>query len=198
MKYNTDKTVLMVIDMQKAFVEPEAALCIKGAKATVSGISDTVDKARQSGVKIIWVKRVHKADGSDMEPHRKRMLEERGLMEVMAPDSKGINSIEDAEGLFPHEEDMTLIKLRYSSFFGTGLDETLKEMGIDTIVLTGTTTPNCVRATAFDGISYDYNTVVLDDLCSSNTEEIQRVNIEDMGRAGCTIMSSAEFLESLE
>ena len=133
-----------------------------------------------------------------MEPHRKKMLEERGLMGVMAPDSTGINSIEDAEGLEPHAEDTELIKLRYSAFFKTGLDEMLKEDGIDTIVLCGTTTPNCVRATAFDGITYDYRTVVLEDLCSSNTEEIQRVNMEDMGRAGCQVMSSEEFFELLK
>lgn len=198
MKIDAKKTAMMIIDMQKAFVEPGAALCIKGAKATVPGIAAAVDRARKAGVMIIWVKRVHKADGSDMEPHRKKMLEEKGIVDVLSPDSSGINSIEDAEGLNPREGDTELIKIRYSAFARTGLDDMLREKGIDTIVLTGTTTPNCVRATAYDGITFDYRTVVLEDLCSSNTDEIQRVNMEDMERAGCLVMSSAEFFEELE
>ena len=40
-----------------------------------------------------------------------------------------------------------------------------------------------IRTTCYDGLSLDYNIVVIEDCCSSNTEEIQRVNMEDMARA---------------
>ena len=61
------------------------------------------------------------------------------------------------------------------------------------MILAGTTTPNCVRTTCYDAIALEYNAVVLTDCCSSQTEEIQRVNLEDMERAGALLMDSAAF-----
>ena len=63
------------------------------------------------------------------------------------------------------------------------------------MILTGTTTPNCIRTTCYDAIALEYNTVVLTDCCSSQTEEIQRVNLEDMFRAGAILMDSASFAD---
>ena len=67
--------------------------------------------------------------------------------------------------------------------------------GFDTVVITGTTVPNCIRATVFDAISLDYNTVLLEDCCSSVTEEIQRVNMDCMAAIGAVVSDSAAFLE---
>ena len=73
--------------------------------------------------------------------------------------------------------------------------EKLRRLGVDTVVLAGTTTPNCIRTTCYDAIALEYNTVVLTDCCSSHTEEIQRVNLEDMARAGAILMDSASFAD---
>jgi nicotinamidase-related amidase len=47
------------------------------------------------------------------------------------------------------------------------------------VVLIGTTTPNCIRTTAYDA---NYNVIVLEDATSAQTEEIQRGNLQDMER----------------
>ena len=195
MNLDYKKTALLIIDMQKGFVEPEAALCVPTAKATIPAINSVIHKCRAEGAKIIWVKRQYAADGSDVEIPRRKALEESGLLGVLAPGTTGINSPEDAEGREPLEGDTTIIKPRFSSFLKTGLDEMLRSEGIDTIIVTGTTTPNCIRATAFDGISYDYRTIVVSDCCSSKTEEIQRVNMEDMARVGAEIVDSGELIK---
>ena len=56
------------------------------------------------------------------------------------------------------------------------------------VVLAGTTTPNCVRSTCYDSIAYDYRTLVLERCTSSQTDEIQKANLEDMQRAGAEII----------
>ncbi len=195
MNLDYNKTALLIIDMQKGFVEPGAALCVPTAKATIPAINSVIDKCREEGAKIVWVKREYAADGSDVEIPRRKALEESGLLGVLAPGTTGINSPEDAEGLMPLEGETTIIKPRFSSFLKTGLDEMLRSEGIDTIIVTGTTTPNCIRATAFDGISYDYRTIVVEDCCSAKTEEIQRVNMEDMARVGVEIIGSGELIK---
>ena len=196
-KINPARAAMLIIDMEKAFVEPGAALCIAGAKASVPFIAQAAAVARECGAKIFWVKRIYAADGSDMERPRFLDLSRRGLIGagVLAPNSTGLNSIEEPDGLVPAPTDITIIKPRFSAFFGTDLQNELKKFGIDTVILTGTTTPNCIRTTCYDAISYDFRTVVLEKCCSSNTPEIQAANIADMERIGAEIYRGEDFAE---
>lgn len=184
------RTALLIIDMQRAFVDPGAALCIKGAAATVPACAAALEEARRLGILVIWVKREYKADGSDMEIPRRKILEEQGASSVLAPGSVGINSVEEPEGLVRLPEEAVVIKPRWSAFFGTRLDEMLREHGIENVILAGTTTPNCIRTTCYDAIALDYRTFVLADCTSSQTEEIQAANLADMERAGAEILCS--------
>lgn len=186
MKINPSKTALLVIDMQKAFVEPGAAHCIKGAMATVPEIASVVREARAQGISIFWVKRQYREDGSDVEFTRKDAWLAGG--KTMAPGSTGLNSEELAEGLAMEAGDYEIIKPRWSAFFMTELDLILRRKGIDTVILTGTTTPNCIRTTCYDAIALDYQTYIIERCCSSQTEEIQRANMEDMARIGAVVI----------
>lgn len=67
------------------------------------------------------------------------------------------------------------------------MKEMLDAHHIDTVVIAGTQTPNCVRATAFDAVSFDYRTIVLSDCTSSANADVQRSNLEDMRAAGVEI-----------
>lgn len=187
------RTALLMIDMEKAFVEPGAALCIRGAKETVPRCAQAAESARRAGVPVIWVKRVYKKDGSDMEIPRRNDLFARGCFGVLAPDSTGINSIEEPDGLTREPGETVLIKPRFSAFFRTGLDRMLREKKIDTVLIAGTTTPNCIRTTCYDAISLDYRCIILESCCSSQTEAIQRANMEDMERVGAEILRGAVF-----
>ena len=181
-------TALLMIDMQKGFVEPGAALEIEGAKATVPACQAALADARNLGIRIIWIKREYSPDGSDMEIPRRKMLEAKGITGVLSPGSTGINSPEEAEGLVRRDDEMVVVKPRWSAFFGTGLDGILKDLGITTVILAGTTTPNCIRTTCYDAIAYDYRTLILEKCTSSRTADIQKTNIEDMRRAGAEII----------
>jgi biuret amidohydrolase len=52
---------------------------------------------------------------------------------------------------------------RYSGFFGTDLDIILREWGVDTVIVSGTTTENCCHATARDAMFLNYRVVFLSD-----------------------------------
>ena len=180
------KAALIVIDMQKAFVEPGAAHCIAGAKATVPACAKVIAEARAAGSPVFWVRRQYRPDGSDVELTRKAAWKAGGG--TMAPGSTGINSEELAEGLMAEPSDYQIIKPRWSGFFQTELDLILRRLQIETVVLIGTTTPNCVRTTCYDAIALDYETIIIEQCCSSQTEEIQRANMEDMEHIGAKII----------
>lgn len=181
-----EKTALLVIDMQKAFVESGAAHCIAGAQATVSACADAVRKARAAHAPVFWICRQYRPDGCDVEFTRLPAWEAGGR--TMAPGSTGRNSEELADGLEMTETDYRIIKPRWSAFFQTELDLILRRLKVETVVLIGTTTPNCIRTTCYDAIALDYDTVILESCCSSQTAEIQQANMEDMERIGAVVI----------
>jgi len=68
--------------------------------------------------------------------------------------------------------DIVLEKRRFSAFFKTDLDQTLRTLGVDTVCVCGMNTHFCVLATAFDSLSHDFYTIILEDLCASFKREI--------------------------
>lgn len=180
------ETALLIIDMQKAFVEPGAAHCIAGAKATIPAINEAIAAARAAGAPIFWIVREYRTDGSDVEFTRIPAWEMGG--KTLAPGSKGANSAELATGLCAEADDYRIVKPRWSAFFQTELDLILRRKGIKNLVLTGTTTPNCIRTTCYDAIALDYRTIIPESCCSSQTEEIQQANMADMARIGAEII----------
>lgn len=186
------KMALVVIDMENAFIDPASPLCIKNALATVPACGKVIEKARERRIPIFFVNRVYRKNGSDVEFTRYQSWYDGNR--YLAPGSIGPLSIDVPTEFKPKNGDYCIIKPRFSAFFQTELDLILRRLGVRTVVLTGTTTPNCIRTTCYDGLSLDYNILIIEDCCSSNTEEIQRVNMEDMARIGAVITSSNEFL----
>ena len=177
-----------MIDMQMGFLNPESPLCIRDAWDTVPVCAGVLAAARASGRMLVIVNRRYRADGSDVEKARRAAWEEGG--KPLTPGSTGPISEENPLELKPVDTDYVVIKQRYSAFFRTELDLILRRKGIRKIYLMGTTTPNCIRTTCYDGLSLDYDVAVIEDACSSNTVQIQRANIEDMARVGAEILDS--------
>lgn len=191
MRKNTTKSALLMIDMENAFISKSNPLCIQMAKATIPACVCAVDCARDKSIPVFFVKRMYRTDGSDVELTRYRSWKDGGRM--LAPSSQGEHSAQAPDGLRPIKGDYTIIKPRFSAFFHTELDLILRRLQVRTVILCGTTTPNCIRTTAYDAISLDYNVVILTDCCSSATQEIQDANLADLQRIGAKLMTSAQF-----
>ncbi len=185
------QAALIIIDMQMGFIDSESSLCIKGAAATVPACARALQAARDYKVRIFHVRREYAVDGSDVETIRYDVWKAGG--KPLSQDWP--ESLAAPITLAERKGEEVVMKPRFSAFFGTGLAERLREMGIDTVILAGTTTPNCIRSTCYDALSYDFNVVVLEDATSSRTPEVQKANIEDMYVIGAQIMSVDEFVE---
>lgn len=185
---NPTKSAFILIDMEQGFIDPSSAHCIKGAAATVPACEKAIQTARQKGIPVFFVKRIYREDGSDVECTRYQSWVAGGRS--MSPDSFGA---QEPESLRPQPGDYTIIKPRWSAFFQTELDLILRRLDIRTVILAGTTTPNCIRTTCYDANALDYNVVVLSDCTSSQTEEIQQANLDDMKRMGAFIIDSCAF-----
>jgi nicotinamidase-related amidase len=87
---------------------------------------------------------------------------------------RGTKGAEVVDDLKPRPTDIILPKRRFSAFFKTDLDQTLRTLGIDTIIVTGMTTEVCVLMTAMDGLSHDFEVVILEDCLASRNKEFHQ------------------------
>lgn len=100
----------------------------------------------------------------------------------------------------PQERDVALRKSKPSAFFGTGLVSMLLELGVDTLLVTGTTTSGCVRASVIDAFSYNMNVAVVEEGTFDRGEASHAINLWDMNAKYADVVSlqaTTDYLETL-
>ena len=152
-----NRPAILVVDMLNDFVYG-ALTCDRG-KAIVPATAQLLDAARAKGVPVIFCNDAH-LKGIDRE------LKLWGDHAIVGTEgAKVIPELKVGEG------DYVIPKRRYSGFFQTDLDITLKELGVQTVVMTGLHTHMCVRHTSADAYSLGYDVVVAKEATDSFTEE---------------------------
>lgn len=183
------RAAFLLIDMQNGFIDGASPLCIAGAAATVPACAHALGAAREHGLAVFHVRRAYAADGSDVEAVRWKAWAEGGRPLSSADPM----SLACPSELAPAPGEPVVVKPSWSAFFGTDLDFLLRARGIGTLVLAGTTTPNCVRSTAYDGLARGFNVAVLRDATSSRSPEAQEANLADMEAAGIQLIHTDDF-----
>jgi len=142
------KTAMIVVDMQNDFVAAGAPMETPAARAMVPKLAEALKICRDAAIRVIFTAHVHRRDGCDM-----------GLFDDMHPPIANRDALVDGtpgvdiySELAPAPGEHVIKKHRYSGFFGTDLDIILREWGIDTVIVSGTTTENCCHATARDAM----------------------------------------------
>lgn len=154
----SDKTAVLVIDVQKEYFDKECVLYTPNAEFVKDNIIHIVRAARDNDVKCFFIQHYYNADGSNMG----RM----GDFDPRPVFMEGTRGVEFIEELLPRETDVVVRKSRYNSFVGTGLKETLDRAGIDTVVITGLMTNYCCLSTAYYAHDMDYKTIYVQDAVS--------------------------------
>ena len=183
------RAAFLLIDMQNGFIDAASPLCIAGAAATVPACAHALAAAREHGLAVFHVRRAYAADGSDVEAVRWKAWAEGGR--PLSPADP--ISLDCPPELAPAPGEPVVVKPSWSAFFGTDLAALLRARGIGTLVLAGTTTPNCVRSTAYDGLALGFNVAVLRDATSSRSPEAQEANLADMEAAGIQLIHTDDF-----
>ena len=154
------KKALIIVDMIKDNVDPDSRFSIgEEGRRIIPNLSSLLSAARQSNIPIIF------ANDSFMPND----FIFRGKVKPHA--LRGTRGVEVIEELRPQPEDIILEKRRFSAFFKTDLDITLRSLGIDTIVVTGITTECCVLTTLLDGMANDFKVILIEDCCASSLKD---------------------------
>ena len=190
---DTAKTAVIVVDMQNDFASKgglfdHAGVVIAGAQNAIPHIQSALATARGAGIRIIYLKMGFQPDLSDLgaedSVNRVRHLHFGVGQTAKTPDgSPGRFLIRDTWNtdivpeLAPQPNDVVIYKTRFSGFYQTELDATLKKLGAKYLIFTGVTTCICVDSTVRDAMFRDYLCVLLSDCMSEPIgNELSRSN----------------------
>lgn len=173
------QTAVIVVDMQNDFCSQgglfdRAGINISAVHKAIGPTRRVLSAAREAGIKIVYLKMGFRSDlsdlGDDESPSRVRHLHLGVGQPCPAPDGRqGRYLIRDTwntdviEELRPEAEDVLLYKHRFSGFYQTELDDTLRKLGIKNLIFTGCTTSVCVDSTIRDAMFRDYRCLLLAD-----------------------------------
>ncbi|WGI18112.1 isochorismatase family cysteine hydrolase [Methanonatronarchaeum sp. AMET-Sl] len=158
---------VLVVDMLKDFVEEGAPLEVERAREFVGDINCLLDEARSQGNLVVFVCDRHREDDPEFDVFPEHCVESTEGAEVL-------------DGLDKREEDIVIPKRRFSAFFGTDLDLTLREHGVDELVVVGILTNICVLYTVADAVQRGYEVTVCSDLVTSPDQEAHEFALEQM------------------
>ncbi|MCL2655760.1 MAG: cysteine hydrolase [Coriobacteriia bacterium] len=151
------KKAVIVVDMLNDFVT--GSLACERAQRIIAPMQKLVEAAREHGVPVIYSNDAH-LPGID---HELELWGEHAM--AGTPGAQVIPEIAPAEG------DYVVPKRRYSGFFQTDLNILLRELGVDTLIITGLHAHMCVRHTCADAYQWGYSVVVPTDGVESFTQE---------------------------
>jgi nicotinamidase-related amidase len=98
----------------------------------------------------------------------------------------------------PLPDEVVIRKDKPSAFFGTALVSHLVTRAVDTVIIAGTTTSGCVRASAVDAFSYNYKVAVVEDCCFDRGETPHRLNLFDLDSKYADVVPSQEVIAYFE
>jgi len=190
-------TALVVVDMQRAFLEKGAPIALPGGIALIPKINELAALCRELKIPVIFLKSDRRADLSDS-----------GLMWDMRPGRpddeleplQGRKGNEFYPGLLITPDDYIVPKVRYSAFIpgSSSLEPLLRGLGRGSFIICGVATDVCVEITAADAMMLGFKVFVVGDLTATSSEERQRVALEVMDKCFAKVMTFKQVMKELK
>jgi len=178
-------SAIIVVDMLNDFVKPEGALVVPCAADLVPKQAQLLKAARESGMSVVYLADRHQPNDPEF-----KMWPPHAVV--------GTWGSEVIEELAPAENERVIPKRRYSGFYGTDLDLTLREASVSTVVLVGVLTDICVMYTSADASARGYRVIVVTDATGSVSDERHKFALEHMREVhGASLVTSAELLKAI-
>ena len=180
-------TALVVIDMQRDFLEPGGFGELLGndvslLAAAVEPLKEVLSAARDAGMTIIHTREGHRPDLSDCPPSKRA----RGGLETGIGDPgpygrilvRGEHGHDIVDELAPAPGEIVLDKPGKGSFYATDLELILRNRRITSLIVTGVTTEVCVHTTVREANDRGFECLVLEDCVGSYFDEFHKAALD--------------------
>jgi nicotinamidase-related amidase len=196
------RPALLVIDVSYAFAGDKPGEPILesikrwrnscGAESWISigHIKKLIDKAHDRELPVIYTTGVRRPDMWDSGGWTRKNTRSMEAPKT-ASNRHGYDIVDE---IAPSPKDLVIYKQKPSGFFGTPMTGYLTQLGCDSVVVTGTTTSGCVRATVVDAFSYNYRVAMVEEGCFDRSQASHAMTLCDLGAKYADIVKTDEVL----
>jgi nicotinamidase-related amidase len=200
------RPALLVIDVNYAFCgdKPEPILesikkwrnsCGEESWPAVAAIKSLIDKAHTKGIPVIYTTGIRRDDNWDSGSWS---WKNNRSQEAPTVTTSNLDGNEIVAEIAPAPQDLVIYKQKPSGFFGTNMTSYLTLLGCDSVIVTGTTTSGCVRATVLDAFSQNYRVALAEEGCFDRSQASHAINLCDMNAKYADVVKTAEVLAYFE
>jgi biuret amidohydrolase len=185
--FERDRTALLIIDMQRDFVQPGGfgetlGNDVMQLRSVIPPLQAVLAATRASGITVIHTREGHLPDLSDCPPAKLNRGEPSLRIGDPGPNGRilirGEYGHDIIDELAPLPGELVIDKPGKGSFYATGLHETLQAQGISSLIVTGVTTEVCVHTTVREANDRGYECLVLADCVGSYFPDFQRAGLQ--------------------
>jgi ureidoacrylate peracid hydrolase len=205
------RTALLVIDMQRGFLEPGAALEVPAGREIVPRVRTLIEACRRRRVPVIFTQFVYavavpcmRGDPFGPEHLPARPAEPTGYGRpssncLIPPDgAPGPDSAEIIPALAPRPGELVVRGHTYDKFYGTPLDLALRSQDIRYLVIAGVVTEICVNCTLLSAANRDYRVTAVTDGVAGPWPELQAACFEIWRRKFARLRTAEEVIAEIE
>lgn len=192
--FDKDRAALLVIDMQKDFVDEGAIMEVAMARHRIPTMRRVIDRCREAGVPVIYTRHVlsDRFEVSPLETAYQPKLKVTGMRE-------GSAGIEIVPELAPQPNETVISKHRYDAFHNTQLETLLRNIRgsgqVDTVIIIGTVTNICCESTARSAFMRDYKVAFISDANGGLDDASHNATLEIISRVFGRVMTADELIE---
>ena len=191
------KTALVVIDLQRAFMNPGAPSEVPQSRSIVPNVNRLAAATREAGGRVVWIRATFDKAGWPIFFAHIVNPELSGRILDALQDGAELHELYD--GLDVREGDMVVNKYRLSAFLpGTSvLPILLRTAGIDTVLIAGCMTNVCCDSSARDAAMTDFKAIMVEDANATRTDEAHLVSLTSFLGAFGDVRRTDEVIEML-
>lgn len=182
------KPAIIVVDVINAFTDPDCALG-SDCPEVITANKRLLDAFRSKGLPVFFTTVIYRNPGQ-AKVFRQRLPS----LNILKPDSHWV-VVDEALGRLPDED--VIEKCWASAFFDTDLNERLRKLDVDSLVITGLTTSGCVRASVLDGMQYEYPVAVPREAVGDRNDDAHAANLHDMNAKYADVVATEDVLNHL-
>jgi len=184
------RPAVLVVDVNYAFVglKPQnivesvqdySTSCGERGWQAIGSIQELIATARDHGIPLAYTTGINLTRAGAHWANRARDEKSNRILDEDELEHRRVGN-RIVVDIAPHSGDIVIEKRGPSAFFGTPLVSYLNELDVDTLIVAGTTTSGCVRASVVDAAAHNYYVGVVEECCFDRFDISHRVSLMDM------------------
>jgi nicotinamidase-related amidase len=196
------KPALVIVDMQNDFVRVGAPMEVPDARDTIPQHQRLIAFGREAGIPIIYTRYLATPNRSliwEWSPQLEPPLQAcwPGHQRYYADVDRTLDCVDVIDEIYPQPGDHILNKYGYGAFHNTNLEDILRSLGVESLIITGTVTQICVEETGREAFHHGYKTTVVSDAVSSYLPDLHAATLKNFELKFGWVCNTEEVLGAL-